>query len=80
MIFLKIVVPLLALLMFGFTWLYYFGDSIARWWRERGPRQQIAREAAQEREAELARLRDELAAKYLATPPPPPSVPPLGQL
>lgn len=48
-----------------FSWAYYFWGEIKRRWRERGPRRQIAREAAREREAELARLRDELASKYL---------------
>ncbi len=49
-----------------FAWLWFFQRDIKRVWRERGPRRQLAREAAAEREAELARLRDELAAKYLA--------------
>jgi hypothetical protein len=47
------------------AWAWYFRAEIARWRRERGPRRQLAREAAAEREAELARLRDELAEKYL---------------
>jgi len=51
---------------FSLTYLLFFRRDIARWWRERGPRRQLAREAAAAREAELARLRDELAAKYLA--------------
>ena len=48
------------------TWWYFFRREIAKYFRERGPRRQLAREMAQEREVELQRLRDELAAKYLA--------------
>ncbi len=53
-------------LCIAFTYGWFFRTDLMRWWRERGPRRQIAREAAAERETELARLRDELAAKYLA--------------
>jgi hypothetical protein len=48
-----------------FAWVYYLRNDIARWYRERGPRRQMEREAALQREQELTRLRDELAAKYL---------------
>jgi hypothetical protein len=48
------------------TWWYFFRRDISRFFREFGPRRQLAKEMAQEREAELQRLRDELAAKYLA--------------
>ena len=51
----------------AFCWVYYFRADIRRWWYERGPRRELAREAAQERQAELQRLRDELASKYLAS-------------
>jgi hypothetical protein len=47
------------------AWAWFFRAGIARWRRERGPRRQLARELAREREAELTRLRDELAEKYL---------------
>jgi hypothetical protein len=49
----------------AFSWVYFFRRDIRRWWIERGPRRQIAAEAAAERQAELERLREELAAKYL---------------
>ncbi len=57
-----------AALFFGmvaFCWIYFLRRDIYRWWIERGPRRQMAMEAAAERQAELARLREELAAKYL---------------
>jgi hypothetical protein len=56
---------LATLVMVVFTWVYFLREDIGRWLRERGPRRQLAREAAQERQQELARLRDELASKYL---------------
>jgi hypothetical protein len=52
-------------LMVAFCWIFYFRYDIRRWWVSRGPRRQLAMELAAEREAELERLRDELAAKYL---------------
>ena len=60
-----ILLALLTLAMVVFTWTYFLREDIRRWLRERGPRQQLAREAAQERQQELDRLRDELASKYL---------------
>jgi hypothetical protein len=51
--------------LMAFAWTFFFRRDIRLWWRERGPRRQLAIEAAREREAELARLRDELAGKYL---------------
>jgi hypothetical protein len=56
---------LLFIALVLFAWAWFFRKNLRRWWYERGPRKQLAREAAQEREAELTRLRDELAAKYL---------------
>jgi hypothetical protein len=53
--------------MFVFAWLFYLRYDIRRWLRERGPRQQMIREEREAREQELARLREELAAKYLAS-------------
>jgi hypothetical protein len=61
----QLILAAISALLLGFAWLYYFRRDIHRWWRERGPRRKLAQEAAREREAELARLRDELAAKYL---------------
>jgi len=52
--------------MVAVTWWYFFRYDIVRYFREYGPRRQLAKEMAREREAELQRLRDELAAKYLA--------------
>jgi hypothetical protein len=57
---------ILFVVLVAITWWYFFRNDIARYFREFGPRRQLAREMAQEREAELQRLRDELAAKYLA--------------
>jgi hypothetical protein len=51
--------------MLLFAWGFYFRRDLNRWWVERGPRRRLAQEAAREREAELARLREELAGKYL---------------
>ncbi len=66
---------ILFVLLVVFAWAWFFWTDIRRWLRERGPRRQLAQEIAREREAELQRLRDELAAKYLtdsaAKPPPP---------
>jgi hypothetical protein len=56
----------LFVLLVVVTWWYYFRREIVKYFRERGPRRQLAREMAHEREAELKRLRDELAAKYIA--------------
>ena len=56
---------LATLAMVVFSYLYYFRADVVRWRRERGPRRQIARELAAEREQELKRLHDELAEKYL---------------
>jgi F0F1-type ATP synthase membrane subunit b/b' len=50
-----------------FCWIYYFRGDIRRWWDERGPRRELAREAARERQEEVQRLRDELASKYLSS-------------
>jgi hypothetical protein len=55
----------LFFLLVVFAWAWFFRADIARWQRERGPRRKLALEAAREREAELTRMRDELAAKYL---------------
>jgi len=52
-------------LTIAFCWVFYFSGEIRRWWRERGPRRKLALAAAIEREAELARMREELASKYL---------------
>jgi hypothetical protein len=62
--------------MIAFCWLYYFRHNIFGWWRERGPRRQLAQEAAQQREEELTRLREELASKYL---PPRSEAPPASE-
>ncbi len=61
----QIIISGVFLALMAFAWGYYFRRDMLRWWLERGPRRQLAREAAREREAELARLRDELAGKYL---------------
>jgi hypothetical protein len=58
----------LILVCLAFTYAWYFRHDLRRWWIERQPRRQLEREAAAEREAELARLRDELADKYLPEP------------
>jgi hypothetical protein len=62
---LQICTASVVLLLGIFTWVYYFRNDVRRWYIERGPRRQLEREAALEREKELTRLRDELAAKYL---------------
>ena len=48
------------------AWLFYLRHDIRRWFRERGPRRQMEREDAEKRQQEVDRLREELAAKYLA--------------
>jgi hypothetical protein len=53
------------ILLMGFAWYHYFRRDIHKWFAERGPRRQLALEAALERQREMDRLRDELAAKYL---------------
>lgn len=63
-------------LMIAFCWVFYFRRDMYRWWKERGPRRLMAEEAAREREAELQRLRDELASKYL---PPQTGTPPANR-
>jgi len=55
----------LFFVMVAFSWVYFFRREIWRWWISRGPRRQMRMEIAAARQAELDRLRDELAAKYL---------------
>jgi hypothetical protein len=52
-------------LLVVFSWFFFFRNELRRWWIERGPRKQLAREMALERKQEQDRLRDELASKYL---------------
>lgn len=48
------------------AYLWFFHGDLSRWWRERGPKRAEARLARAAYEAEQARLREELAAKYLS--------------
>lgn len=53
------------------TWIpsyaMFFHRDVANWWRGRGPRRAEALREHAAREAEQARLREELAAKYLSS-------------
>jgi hypothetical protein len=63
--YLRLGLIVLVVALVTFAWVYFLRNEIRQWWIERKPRQRLKREMAEERQREMARLRDELASKYL---------------